>query len=54
MLMSPKGGLGLGMGGMAAANEYGSQKSLESSLKKIATWSAVVFVLSALFLPHTS
>ena len=52
MLMQPQGSLGLGMGGMANSGEYGSQKSLESSLKKIAMFSGLVFVLVTLALPY--
>jgi preprotein translocase subunit SecG len=29
LLMTPKGGLGFGVGGMSTSNEYGSKKSVE-------------------------
>lgn len=53
LLMSPKGGLGLGIGWMAGGNEYGSKKTLENKLKKVAVVSGVVFLLIALILPYT-
>ena len=53
--MSPKGGgIGMGIGGAAGStggNEYGSQKSIESTLKKVATVTAILFVGLCLFLP---
>jgi len=51
--MSPKGGLGLGIGGMAGGNEYGSKKTLENKLKKAALVSGVLFLLASLILPYT-
>lgn len=53
LLMSPKGGLGLGIGGMSGGNEYGSKKTLETKLKKVALISSILFVLVALILPYT-
>ncbi|MCX6822640.1 MAG: preprotein translocase subunit SecG [candidate division SR1 bacterium] len=53
LLMSPKGGIGLGIGGMSGANEYGSKKSLETKLKKVAVVAGVLFVIIALVLPYT-
>jgi len=53
LLMSPKWGIGLGIGGLSGANEYGSKKSLETKLKKVAVISVVIFVLIALILPYT-
>ncbi|MFA6256084.1 MAG: preprotein translocase subunit SecG [Candidatus Absconditabacterales bacterium] len=53
MLMSPKGGLGLGIGGMAGGNEYGSKKTLENKLKKVALITGVLFLLVSLILPYT-
>jgi len=53
MLMSPKGGLWLGIGGMAGGNEYGSKKTLENKLKKVALVAGVVFLLISLILPYT-
>lgn len=53
MLMSPKGGLGLGIGGVASSNEYGSKKSIESTLKKVALVTGVIFVATVLYLPYS-
>lgn len=53
LLMSPKWGIGLGIGGMSGANEYGSKKSLETKLKKVAVAAIVIFVIIALILPYT-
>lgn len=53
MLMSPKGWLGLGIGGMAGGNEYGSKKTLENKLKKVALITGVLFLLVSLILPYT-
>jgi protein translocase SecG subunit len=53
LLMSPKGGIGLGIGGMSGAGEYGSKKSLEGKLKKVALISIIIFVLMCLILPYT-
>lgn len=53
LLMSPKGGgLGMGIGGASGAgNEYGSKKSIEGKLKRVATIAIIVFVVSVAFLP---
>ena len=53
--MNPKGG-GIGMGiwgmaGSAGGNEYGSKKSIEGTLKKVATISAILFVGVSLIIP---
>jgi protein translocase SecG subunit len=53
LLMSPKGGLGLGIGWMAGGNEYGSKKTLENKLKKVALITWVLFLLASLILPYT-
>lgn len=54
LLMSPKWGLGLGIGWMGnAGSEYGSKKSLEGKLKNIAILAGIVFVISSLILPYT-
>lgn len=53
LLMSPKGGLGLWIGGMAGGNEYGSKKTLENKLKKIALITGILFLLASLILPYT-
>lgn len=52
LLMSPKGWLGLGIGGATGWGEYGSKKSIEGSLKKAALISGILFCLAALFLPY--
>jgi protein translocase SecG subunit len=52
LLMTPKGGIGFGIGGMATSNEYGSKKSVESTLKKTALVSIVVFTGCALVYPY--
>ncbi len=53
MLMSPKWGLGFGIGGASASsNEYGSKKSIETSLKKVALISGIIFGTIVLFLPY--
>jgi protein translocase SecG subunit len=51
--MSPKGGIGLGIGGMSGASEYGSKKSLEGNLKKTAIVAGAIFIIIALILPYT-
>jgi len=53
LLMSPKGGLGLGIGWMAWGNEYGSKKTLENKLKKVALVSWLLFFLASVILPYT-
>jgi protein translocase SecG subunit len=53
LLMSPKWGIGLGIGGMSGASEYWSKKSLETKLKKVAVVAWVLFVIIALILPYT-
>ncbi len=52
MLMSPKGGLGLGIGGISSNNEYGSKKSIESTLKKVALVAGIIFIAVVLYLPY--
>jgi protein translocase SecG subunit len=58
LLMNPKGG-GIGMwiggaSGSAGGNEYGSKKSIEGTLKKVATITALLFVGVSLFLPFVN
>lgn len=53
LLMSPKWGIGLGIGGASGASEYGSKKSLEGKLKKVAVIAGVLFIIIALILPYT-
>lgn len=54
LLQSPKGGgIGMGLGGASAGgNEYGSQKTIEGKLKKVAMISGILFVIIVLFLPY--
>ncbi len=54
MLMSPKGGLGVALGGAGSSNEYGSKKSLESTLKTSAIVGLVIFLATAVVLPYIS
>lgn len=55
LLMNPKGGgIGMGIGGAAGnigGNEYGSKKSIEGTLKKVALTTAILFLGVGLFLP---
>jgi len=53
LLMSPKGWLGMGIGGASGAGDYGSKKSVEWTLKKIAIFSLAAFMACVLFLPYT-
>lgn len=53
LLMAPKWGLGFGLGGMWGSNEYGTKKSIEWSLKTVATIGAILFVCSSLIYPFT-
>lgn len=54
LLQSPKGGgIWMGIGGASAGgNEYGSKKTMEGKLKKIALISGIFFVIIVLFLPY--
>ncbi len=54
LLQSPKGGgIWMGIGGASAGgNEYGSKKTMEGKLKKIALISGILFVIIVLFLPY--
>lgn len=54
LLQSPKwGGLGLGIGGASAGgNEYGSKKTMETKLQKVALVTMILFVLGIFFLPY--
>ncbi len=52
LMMSPKGGIWLWIGGAAAWwNEYGSKKSIEWKLKLIAMIAWILFMLVCAFLP---
>ena len=52
LLMNPKGWLGFGIAGIAWSNEYGSKKSIETTLKKAAYISIVIFIISVILLPY--
>lgn len=54
LLQSPKGGgLGLGIGGASAGgNEYGSKKTMESKLQKVAIITGIIFVVLCLIYPY--
>lgn len=54
LLMSPKWGLWAAIGGIAGSDEYGSKKSLEWKLKKIALVTAILFIILVLILPYVS
>ncbi len=54
LLMSPKGGLGAAIGWIWGSEEYGSKKSMEWKLKKVAIVSVVIFVIIALILPYVN
>ncbi len=51
LLMSPKWGLGAALGWIWGSDEYGSKKSLEWKLKKVALATSIAFVIVALILP---
>jgi protein translocase SecG subunit len=53
LLMSPKGGLWLWIWGMSWGNDYGSKKTLENKLKKVALIFGIIFLLISLILPYT-
>jgi len=38
---------------MAGSNEYGTTKSIETGLKKVATIGAIIFVLTSLIYPFS-
>ena len=54
LLMSPKWGLWFGIGWASGTGDYGSKKSVESTLKKVAVVSLVVFMGCVIFLPYTA
>lgn len=54
LLMSPKWGLGSAIGGIGWSDEYGSKKSLEWKLKKIALVTSILFVVISLILPYVN
>jgi len=54
LLMSPKWGLWSALGGIAWSDEYGSKKSLEWKLKKIALVTGILFIVLVLVLPYVN
>ena len=52
LLMTPKGWLWFGVGGMSTSNEYGSKKSVEWTLKKTAIISIILFIFAAILYPY--
>jgi protein translocase SecG subunit len=54
LLMSPKGWLGFGIGGAGGSNEYGSKKSIEFTLKRVALIAGIAFVVVATAIPLIS
>ena len=54
LLMSPKGWLGAAISGISGGDEYGSKKSLEGKLKKIAVVTSIVFWVIVLILPYVN
>ena len=54
LLMSPKWGLWAAISGIGGGDEYGSKKSLEWKLKKIAIVTSIVFGVIVLILPYVS
>lgn len=53
LLMSPKGWLWLGIGWAAGGGDYGSKKTIETKLKKLALISILIFFVCAVILPYT-
>lgn len=52
MMLSSKWWLGVIGGGISwGSNEYGSKKSLETTLKAVAVWSGVIFVFFCILYP---
>lgn len=54
LLMSPKGWLGSAIGWIGSSDEYGSKKSMEWKLKKVAIVTSIIFVVIALILPYVN
>jgi len=50
--MSPKWGIWFWIWGISTSNEYGSKKSVENTLKKVAIFSIIVFTLTAVIYPY--
>ncbi len=54
LFMSPKGGLGAAIGWASGNSEYGSKKSAEGKLKKVAIATSLIFVITSLVLPYVN
>ena len=54
LLMSPKWWLWAAISGIGGGDEYGSKKSLEWKLKKIAVVTSIIFVVLVLILPYVN
>lgn len=52
LLMSPKWWLWFWIGWAAGSNEYGSKKSVEHTLKKVAIITSILFMLCVIALPY--
>ncbi len=52
MLMSPKWWIGFSIWGMNSTNEYGSKKSLEHNIKKVAYVSGAIFLIICVLYPY--
>lgn len=52
LLMNPKWGLGFWIWGLSWVNEYWSKKSVETTLKRTAIISAILFVILVLIYPY--
>lgn len=52
LLMSPKWWIGFGIGWQSGSNEYWSKKSIETTLKKVAVITGIIFVVCACILPY--
>ncbi len=54
LLMSPKGGLGSAIRWLWGSEAYGSKKSMEGKLKKVAIVTSIIFVIISLALPYVN
>ncbi len=54
MLLAPKWWIGFGIGGAAGSNEYGSKKSIEGTIKKIAFISIAIFLVVVIVYPYVN
>lgn len=54
LLMSPKWWLWFWLWWVSSSNEYGSKKSVEYTLKKVAKISLIVFIVSVFALPYVN